>query len=1678
MKKKSPSNDQLASAVVSAPDSGKALSPVTEETGRGFSIVGVGASAGGLEAFTQLLKALPVDTGMGFVLVQHLDPDHQSALVQILQRATLMPVKEITQSQKVEPNQVYVIPRDTSLSIERGELKLVPRQKTRAPHRPIDTFFESLAADQRERAIGIVLSGTATDGTLGLEAIKAEGGFTFAQDDSAKHESMPLSAVASGSVDMVLAPADIAKELARIAAHPFVAGPSEPHRETERVVDGVDSATAENDRGSDIRGERNRDEAIRHEDDGAPLPSGGPADEVSMSGNKRDHAATQPNHANHADRQDIEAGYRKILLHLRKHSGVDFSLYKSSTIQRRIARRLVLSKQSTLDDYAAFLKDNVKELDSLYSDVLISVTSFFRNPEAFETIQHEVLPTLLKEQSDDPVRCWVLGCSTGQEAYSLAMAFVEVVEKLGSSRSLQIFATDLNDALLDKARHGLYAKSLVEDISPARLRRFFTEADGGYRVNKSLREMVVFARQNLIADPPFSRMSLISCRNLLIYLEPSLQKKAIPTFHYALRPGGFLLLGASESIGGFTDLFEQIDKKQKIYRKKVAVTPAFHFPRTQERTLGGQDRRPPSIIARGKSAAGMDVLDGLRGELSAQREADRIAINRYAPPAVLINTENQILQFRGPTGAYLQPPAGKASFDVLKMARDGLMLPLRAAINEAKTEHKTVRREGIRVEQGSTTLVNLEVIPLKNLRERCFLVIFEEPARISGSAAKNLRPALSEQDQAEERGRVSELETDLSEIREFMQVMQEQHDAANEELQVSSEEVQSANEEFQSVDEELETSKEELESANEELITVNEEMNHRNSELNVLNNDLINLQTSTKLAIVLLDRDLSIRRFSPQAEKLFDLLATDVGRPVGHIRHRLLSTPVLNSQRNGDAPASQSPEMAPTDLEGIAAEVIVSEREYDCDVQDQARNWYSLRVRPYKTNDGKVNGAVVVLVDITDRKQAAEIVAEHQARFHQMIDALPVAVYVTDAQGYLTHFNRAANLGCGRTPVLGVDRWCVFGKLFHADGTPMALDSSPMARAIKEGQAPQGQTVIGERPDGSRLWGEVYPMALHSSTGAIIGGINVVVDVTGRRQLEELQRISELRYRRVFEAAKDGILILDLQTGKVTDCNQFIAALLGLESAAVIGKELYHIGLFGDIEVSKKAFEVLKEKKYLRYENLSVKNHKGITVEVEVVANVYQEGSKLVAQCNVRDISQRVEMEKKLNEQSVQIAGESRRKDEFLAMLAHELRNPLAPIRAAVQLMQTNNLAGRTPLGVQALEIISRQAGNITRLVNDLLEVSRVVSGRVRLNRSTVDLNEIVRHAIETTSPLIDHHQHTLVVHYCDLPLLANVDPMRMEEVFINLLNNAAKYSPDGGHIEVWCEHREEMLGATQLVSRYAQVRVRDRGMGVDAELLPRIFDLFSQGDRSLARAQGGLGIGLSLASQLVKQHGGTIVVRSDGPGKGAEFIVRLPAVAASVSSQAQAEQPSFVSGEPLKTKAAKGDSKSDAKSDAPKVDVKMILPPDGETASIGAPRGPFNAPRVLIVDDNVDLVTTLSSLLTLRGFTVRSAYTGPEALKIAREWLPSIAILDIGLPGMDGHEVARNLRADQALAAVGSGGSGEKAASSPIRLVALSGYGRPEDVALAQVSGFDAYLVKPLDYAELEKVITAPMVP
>ncbi len=1645
-----------------------------------FPIVGIGASAGGLEAFTRLLEALPQDTGMGFVLVQHLDPDHESQLTQILARSTPLPVCQIEEGQAVERNRIYVIPRDFDLTISGGVLKLQPRQRT--PFRPINVFFESLAQDRRELAVGVVLSGTASDGTLGLEAIKAEGGITFAQDGSAKYDSMPKSAVAAGCVDLVLSPAAIAQELARIAKHPYVEG--------RGLIPG------------DGSGERARASATAHQGDLTALPSGGRGTPRTGAEQARAEAELQG--------QGGDDAYKQILLLLRNHSGVDFSLYKSNTIQRRISRRLVLCRAPSLEAYASLLRGDPQELNALYSDVLISVTSFFRNPETFEVIEQKVMPDLIKRRGDKPLRVWVLGCSTGQEAYSIAMVFAEVAEKAPRLPKLQIFATDLNDALLEKARHGLYAKSLVEDISPQRLRRFFVEEDGGYRVSKALRETVVFARQNVIADPPFSRLDLISCRNLLIYLEPGLQRKAIPTFHYALNPEGYLVLGASESISGFTELFEPVDKKHKIYSKKQAHTPAVHLPARR-----GHGEEPRPLLPKQERGAPARPEDS-RGELNAQREADRITVTQFAPPAVLINADLQVIQFRGPTGAFLEPPLGKASFDVLKMAREGLMLPLRSVISQARKSNKTTRKENVAVKRnGKTRKVNLEVIPLRNLQEDCFLVVFEE-----ANLAKADREPLPPQRRASEgeaQRRVAELEAELAEMREYLQSLQEQHEAANEEVQSANEEVQSANEELQSVNEELETSKEELESANEELTTVNEEMSNRNVELNRVNSDLVNLQASAKLVVVLFGRDLTIRRFSPQAEKEFDLLLADLGRPLSALRHGLVEV-----RETGRASAAQR---APLDLEGVVATVIADVREQEREVLDRDGRWRSLRVRPYMTLDNKVDGAVLILLDIDALKRSeqamtlardyaestidtvrepllvldeamhvesasrsfyrvfrvapAEIIGrsiyelgnrhwdtpvlhelldavatrstpvedfeieqdfEHLGRRAMLLNArriqdprresLRILVAISDvtdkkaAEGALSML--AAIVASSDDAIVGmtldgiITSWNRGAEKLYGYTVAEALGQHvsmfiPRERRAEEAEAlarlRRGEDVEHfeterQTKDGRRVSVSLRLSPIRDATGQVIGASKMARDITWEKAARQELIASEERLRFTLEATQVGQWDLDLVTDRAKRSlrHDQIFGYTALLPEWGFETFLKHVHPEDRASVVQSFKRALAEGKVWDIDCRVIRvdlSERWISAKGTVYRSV--DGRPLRMSGLVMDITERKRTEGALRQSAVELSVADRRKNEFLAMLGHELRNPLSALSLGLELVD------RAPAGSTRTHelhaMMGRQAKHMGVLLEQLLDIARVIAGKIELSRSSVDLTDVVRGAAEMVRPLVESKRHDLRLTLPNEPVFVWGDPNRLTQVVENLLTNAAKYTEDGGQISLTIDAAETEV----------RIIIRDSGTGMSAELLPHIFEVFTQEPRTLDRSKGGLGLGLSLVRRLVEMHGGDVRASSPGVGLGSEFVVTLP-------------------------RSREGRRADDA------------------GASARARFGQVPSRRVLVVDDQGDAGETLACLLEAEGHKAMAVDSGAAALAAFDSFEPEVVLLDLGMPEMDGYEVARRLRAEHA--------------DKKVLLIAITGY--QSDEARLKQAGFDQHLIKPPDTAKLSTWLRA----
>jgi len=846
---------------------------------RKFPIVGIGASAGGLEACTALLRVLPPHLGMAYVVLPHLDPLRESAFSDILSRTTKMPVVDAQDKTTVEPNQVYVIPPNYQMTIGDGVLHLAHSDEPRAVRTTIDTFLRSLANDQGPNAIGVILSGTASDGTVGLAAIKGEGGITFAQDSSAKYDGMPASAIAAGCVDLVLPPEGIAKELVRIAQHPYLMG--------------------------------------------APLP-------MEQDGTSK------------------IAQFGQIFSLLRRATRVDFSEYKPPTIGRRVARRMALHKIESLPDYVTLVQRDRNELNALYQDLLINVTSFFRDPTAFDTLKGVVYPELLKHRNNGsaPIRIWVPGCSTGEETYSHAITLTEFLAEERIETAFQIFGTDLSETAIQRARSGTYKETVESDISPVRLRRFFQKVDSGYQISKTIRDSCIFSTQNVFNDPPFSRIDLISCRNVMIYLGQSLQKRVVPVFHYALNPNGFLMIGNTEGlVGPGSELFEIVDRKQKIYRKKSVPTPitvgfSVHMDETQ-----------PTAEYVSPEAKGAEPP---RAAVDLQRESDRLLLARYAPPSVVVNDQLEIVQTRGHTGPYLELPAGKISMNVLKMARPGLLYELQNAVEDARKSGVEAIRSGVVVEgNGSSTVTDIRVSPFKTpIQDKLnFLVAFESPNGNPAPAVEAVTSPLSDDERTLKDKQLSQLKQELAATKEYLQSIIEAMEATNEELQSANEEIQSGNEELQSTNEELQTSKEELESANEELHTVNEEMQHRNEQLNQLNNDLNNLLNSVSLPMVMVGPELNIRRFTPQAAKLLGLTASDVGRPITRLRLKLVEV---------------------ADLEEIMLNVMSEVRPSHKRLKDAEGRTCELRVTPYRTSDNRIDGVVLSVLTAEEMNHTLE----------------------------------------------------------------------------------------------------------------------------------------------------------------------------------------------------------------------------------------------------------------------------------------------------------------------------------------------------------------------------------------------------------------------------------------------------------------------------------------------------------------------------------------------------------------------------------------------------------------------------------------------------------------------------------------------------------------------------------
>ncbi|MFP3604911.1 CheR family methyltransferase [Paraburkholderia sp. SIMBA_053] len=1312
-----------------------------------FPIVGIGASAGGVQALIRFFEHMPRDPGMAFVVVLHLSPSHESQADNVLRRVTRLPVQQVTEATPIEKNHVYLISPATALSMTDGYLSVTPSGRGRSGPVAIDLFFRSLAEAHGERAISVVLSGTGSDGAVGIGRIKECGGITLAQSpEDAEYAEMPANAMATGQVDIVLPVVDIPQKLIELSGN-------------------ARSIT---------------------------LPDA----DADMSGTAARKAEGGTVSAEHA--------LQHILKALRVRTGHDFQHYKRATVLRRIERRLQVNSLPDLPAYQRFVETHPDETGALLRDMLIGVTNFFRDREAFEAVEREVVPAIIGTKAEgESVRAWVAGCSTGEEAYSLAMLFSEGKTEGTELPKLQIFATDLDQQAIEVARTGSYPESILTDVAPARLRRFFALERGRFVINKALRESVLFAPHNVLRDPPFSHLDLVSCRNLLIYLDRSVQRQVFETFHFALQPGGFLFLGTSESVDIADDLFSTVDKKNRIYRARALATKV---PSISSPAVTGNQAPAPRPFA---PAPMRDPASLTFATLHQQ------AIERYAPPSVLIDRNAEILHMSDDVGRFLRYVGGEPSHNLLTLINPDLGLELRTALFQALQNGRSVDAERVRFSHGAThSYVNMTVRPFNDATNSAVYctVFFDE-------VEETTRPDEAKQTNADQNPLVAHLESELHRTKELLRLSIEQSNASNEELKASNEELQAINEEMRSATEELETSKEELQSVNEELVTVNGTLQAKVEETAKANDDLQNLIASTGIATIFVDSEMRITRYTAPAVGLFNLIETDIGRSLFDLTHRLIY-----------------PELA-ADASATFQSLQITQRE----VSTTSGEWYLVRLLPYRTGEDRIDGAVLTLIDITERRVAQQEVRQGEERLKLAALATDdYAIIVQDLDGRIVTWNRGAQR------VFGYDEREVLGKPIDLIFTPedraqnVAVRERETAKTIGRAEDERWH----QRKDGRRIYcsGVMTTVTSEGFTGLA----KIVRDMTDRKSVESQQQM-QLELERATRAQAESV---------------------------------------------------------------------------------------------------------------------NRQKDEFFAVLSHELKNPLNLIHVKAELLSRAPDARNIPLVQDAAQAIQRSVISQAKIIDDLLDLSRVRTGKLALNFADVDLAAVVRSVTEACTTDAENGGIALSTSRTDTALVIQADSVRVEQMLWNLVRNALKFTPRGGSVRV----------ALSEDNRFACIEVKDTGKGIAPEFLSKVFDMFSQAEGSVKRDSSGLGIGLSLTKQLAEMHGGRIEAESAGIGRGACFRLRLPKRS------------------PLAMR-----SNSPAVADA----------------------GILKGLRVLLVDDSIEGLEALGALLEIEGAQVTVESSAQKALALAVDRQFDLILSDIAMPGMSGYDLIEALRKQSNMAKV-----------------------------------------------------------
>ncbi len=1464
-----------------------------EKKSETFRVVGIGASAGGLESLERFFSAMLPDSGMAFVVVQHLSPDFKTLMPELLARHCEIPISLATDGVLVEPNHVYLLPPGKELEMKGGKLWLSVKEPRVLPH-PIDVFFRSLAADVGDRAIAVVLSGSGSDGSKGVVRVKSAGGVVLAESvETAGFDGMPSSAAATGVVDVVGAPQELAAHLCG---------------SSELVI----SSPA---------------------DSSEPIAPDSPLS--------------------------------RVLALLDEQFGVDFSRYKLSTVSRRLERRAGLKGYPDIAGYLDELLADPAELSVLYQDLLIGVTRFFRDPEAFAFIEREVIPELAsKVPATEQIRVWVAGCATGEEAYSLALLFHEHLTRAGRPPNFKIIATDMHRLSLDAAAAGCYGRDQLAHVDVDRRDRYFIENNSGYQIRPELRQLVVFAPHNVMRDAPFTRMHLISCRNLLIYLRPDVQRRVVSLFHFGLVGGGILLLGASESLGTLGHEFTTLNERWKIFRKRrdIRLVEPLHLD---------QKAMPTARLVP------LEAWRAPRIDPQLLASYDRL-LDRFMPPSFLVDESGRLLDTFAGAERFLKAKPRRPSGNLLDMLEGDVRTVVAGALSRVLRERVAIVCPNVTVADDAGThehRVRFEIVHQPRNEQSHVLVTFDEnrvPATVEVNPGDTESAASS--------AAVSDGEVSVTQAsHEHMQSLEGELSYAREILQSTIEELETSNEELQSTNEELVASNEELQSTNEELHSVNEELNTVNSEyqskieeLQQLNADIGHLLEGTEVGTVFLDRDLRIRRYTERIGRAFRIQDRDLGREIRDFSHSLRRPTLI------------------ADIERALNEGVTTEDE----VRDERGVPHFLRILPYRVGRMRaydapeetrpISGVVLTITDISALDKARARLAQLSA----IVESSEDAILRKNLDGVIETWNGGAER------LYGYSAEDAIGKDVRFLCSPEGVrDVDRFLAAIGRGERLEHVETMRVRKDGTPIDVSITISPILDAQGTVVGASAIARDITAlkatQRELEERQREIE----QLLHSTAEAIYGVD-RRGRCTFCNPACLRFLGYRTQAeLIGRDMHAIVHRTSSSGSGHQCQLTSafngggpahssDEVFWRAD--------GACFAAEYWSHPVERDGKLVgAVVTFLDITERRQAEE-------DVRAAARRRERFLAMLSHELRNPLAAVLNAVRVVATGGLPD---VQTKARHVIDRQGRHMARLLDDLLDVSRITSGKFELRKEQVRFGDAVTAAIEAVEPILRDHGITLSSSLAAAPVVVDGDGARLQQVVANLLTNAARYSPAGSRVELTLRRDAEK----------AVLTVRDWGTGIEAELLPRIFDLFVQSDDASRQGRGGLGIGLALVRRIVELHDGTVEAKSAGRNMGSEFVVSIPCSSASVD---RASQP---------------------------------------------PLANADGCRIVLVEDQDDSREMMRALLELRGHSVVEAVDGPEAIEIIQRERPDVAVVDIGLPQMSGYDVARTVR---------------ESIGDEVFLIALTGYGSQSDVRAAEDAGFDAHLTKPAEPDRLFRLL------